>query len=680
MIRRLRFAIIVCLAAGSLSAGAATKTTTKKAVVAKPTIAEQEKALGAANPNSDRVRVLVAPDDPVLGPDDAQVTVVEVADYESPFTAKLAELPFELQKAFGDKVRFVWKSLPIVKRDEAVLAAQAALAAGAQGKYWEYHAVLFTNRTALDRASLEKYADALGLDMTAFKAALDHGTYAQIVTDQAAYATQIGVTGIPMTFVNGKPMSGAMPIDSFKTAVSDELTKTDELLKNDAKLDRAHLYAKLMKDARAKVNDKSAVAAAPAVQPGQLDPSKIYAIPVGTSPQRGSADAKLTLIAFEDFKCPFCQRAQPTLVELQKRYGKEIRIVFKHLVVHETARGLHIGAAAAAEQGKFWELHDYLFQDISKTDAQDIEDYAKSVGVDVKRFEATIDSKRPLAAIDTDAKLAAQFNTHGTPTFFINGRPILGAQPIDKFTAVCDAELARADDLLKKGVKRADLYAALIKGGEQLVVQPPKGQTGPILDKTVYAVPVGNSPMRGASDAKLTVVMFTEFRCPFCAKLQPTLAELAKKYGKDIRFVHKAYVVHGSAAQRLHMAALAAGEQGKYWEMHDKLFAGFPDVDDAKAEELAQGLGLDMKKWKADLTSDALAQKIDADMKQGDALGVRGVPIVFINGRRIFGALPLDEIVPVADEELAKANEAIKNGTKPSELYDQIVKGGQTHL
>ncbi len=664
----LAFAVVASLGA------AAKKPAAKPKAVTPASIDEQEKLLGAGDPSSDRLRVLVAPGDPVLGADDALVTVVEFGDYSARFDAHIADLPFTLTNENPGKVRYVFKAYPIVDKADAPLAAEAALAAGAQGKYWEYHSALFANQTALDRASLEKYADAVGLDVEKFAAALDAHTFKAQVDADAAYARKVGVTGVPTVYVDGRVVNGAMPIDTYRTLVADEIAKNEKLLAADKKLTARMVYAQLMRTART-----GPPAAAPApVRPGVPDPVKVYAVPVGTSPQRGAADAKLTVIVFEDFKCPFCQRVQATLGDLEAKYGKNLRVVFKHYIVHQNAKGLHLAAAAAAEQGKFWDMHDFLFKDISATDGQNAADYAKNLRLDVKRWQETIDSGRAQAMIDGDMKLGTQFGVRGTPAFFINGRYLAGAQPVDVFEKLCDQELARADGLLKAGTKKDKIYDALIKGGEQLV---PAATTASVAtaDKTVYAVPIGASPVRGPADAKLTVVMYTEFRCPYCAKLQPTLAQLAAKYGAEIRFVHMAYIVHGADAERLHRAAFAAALQGKYWEMHDKLFAAFP-ADDAATEKIAADLGLDLKRYHSDVASQAVQQRIDDDVKQGDALGVNAVPLVFINGRKIMGAQPLEAFTAVADEELAKANAAIKAGTKAADLYDAIVKAGVQHL
>jgi protein-disulfide isomerase len=131
----------------------------------------------------------------------------------------------DLEKQYGGKVKFAWKNLPLPFHDKAQLAAEAALAANEQGKFWEYHDKLFANQQALDRPSLEKYAEELGLNMPKFKAALDSGKFKQQIDSDKAEAQKAGASGTPTFFINGNRLVGAQPIDQFKTAIDGALAK-----------------------------------------------------------------------------------------------------------------------------------------------------------------------------------------------------------------------------------------------------------------------------------------------------------------------------------------------------------------------------------------------------------------------------------------------------------------------
>jgi protein-disulfide isomerase len=119
----------------------------------------------------------------------------------------------------------VFKQQPLSFHKFAQEAAEASLAAHEQGKFWEYHDLLFANQKALDRASLEKYAEQLGLDMAKFKAALDSHKFAEQVKRDQAIAAKVGATGTPTSFVNGNKVRGASPFAAFKSVIDRELAK-----------------------------------------------------------------------------------------------------------------------------------------------------------------------------------------------------------------------------------------------------------------------------------------------------------------------------------------------------------------------------------------------------------------------------------------------------------------------
>ena len=122
-------------------------------------------------------------------------------------------------------MRKVWKNYPLPFHNNAGPAAEAAMAADAQGKFWEMHDKLFANQQQLDRPALEKYAQELGLNMPKFKAAMDSSKFKERIQKDAALASTVGASGTPAFFVNGHFISGAQPYDVFKTAIDQELAK-----------------------------------------------------------------------------------------------------------------------------------------------------------------------------------------------------------------------------------------------------------------------------------------------------------------------------------------------------------------------------------------------------------------------------------------------------------------------
>ena len=163
----------------------------------------------------------VSPGDaPAQGPADAPVVVIEYSDFECPYCQKANETMKELVKKFPKKVRFVFKNHPLPNlHKHAELAAEAALAAKAQGKFWEMHDLLFAFRDALERQDLDSYAESLGLDMDRFRADLDNRVYAVDVAKEAQEAIAIGATGVPAVFINGLYIRGAKPLEVYEKAV-----------------------------------------------------------------------------------------------------------------------------------------------------------------------------------------------------------------------------------------------------------------------------------------------------------------------------------------------------------------------------------------------------------------------------------------------------------------------------
>jgi protein-disulfide isomerase len=167
------------------------------------------------------------------------------------------------------------------------------------------------------------------------------------------------------------------------------------------------------------------------------------AIDIGASPIRGAAHAPVTLVVFSDFQCPYCSRANATVAALREKYGDRLRFVFKHspLPFHPNARPAAVASMAAGAQGRFWEMHDALFASQRELDRPHFVELAGKLGLDTARFQADLDSGRFDAQIDADSAQARKVGATGTPTFFVNGKRLVGAQPQSAFEAVIDAAL-----------------------------------------------------------------------------------------------------------------------------------------------------------------------------------------------------------------------------------------------
>ena len=174
-----------------------------------------------------------------------------------------------------------------------------------------------------------------------------------------------------------------------------------------------------------------------------LEPLRFSADAVGR-PSRGPASAPVTLVVFSDFQCPYCKKYSATITEASKKYGAKVRVVFRQFPltkIHPDAMKASGAALCAADQNRFWEMHDLLFQDQSNLKTEALKERAKKLGLDLNAFDACLDSSQHAAQIHEDILAGASAGADGTPTTYINGRYLNGAQPLDALSEIIDEEL-----------------------------------------------------------------------------------------------------------------------------------------------------------------------------------------------------------------------------------------------
>jgi protein-disulfide isomerase len=183
-----------------------------------------------------------------------------------------------------------------------------------------------------------------------------------------------------------------------------------------------------------------------------------------------------------------------------------------------------------------------------------------------------------------------------------------------------------------------------------------------LLDK-VYAVDITGAPVKGPEHAPVTLVVFSEFQCPFCLQVTPTLKQLEETYKDRVRFVWKHLPLTSIHAYAMGaaIAAEAARNQGKFWEYHDKLFANQERIAPEDLKRYAQELSLDTSRFEKDLDDPGLKEKVLSDMAQATSLSVKSTPSVFINGRLVKGAMPYETYATIIDHELAKRTARASN-------------------
>lgn len=177
-------------------------------------------------------------------------------------------------------------------------------------------------------------------------------------------------------------------------------------------------------------------------------------------------------------------------------------------------------------------------------------------------------------------------------------------------------------------------------------------EPAPVLDDPVKISTAG-APVRGPENARVTLVEFSDFQCPYCSKVVPQVKEVLRQFPKDVRLVFKQFPLdsHSDAAFGAE-AALAAQAQGKFWEMHDLLYAGFPDLSRRRILVYARELNLDLTRFTADLDSHKYRARVQAEEKEGEEAGVSGTPTFFLNGKKFNGNFDLATLAPLIKKEL----------------------------
>ncbi len=306
---------------------------------------------------------------------------------------------------------------------------------------------------------------------------------------------------------------------------------------------------------------------------------------------------------------------------------------------------LSVASQCAANQDLFWPMHEWLFANVGELRSGDVLENlkvgAEEAGLDVEAFAACMNDQASIEPIVADYEEGQKFGVRGTPNFVINGRLIQGLLPAEQFVQIIEALLAEAE--------RGELP-------ENVILPTPT----PTPDRDFEPESIQS---RGDPNAPVTMVEFSDYQCPFCLRyFQQTLPQVLKDYvetGK-VYYVFKDFPITQIHPQAIPaaVAARCAGQQGAYWEMHDKLFEGqsrWANNDQANDVfvEFATDLGLDVEAFSACLDDPAVVDAVNANFAEGVAAGVQGTPAFFINGEFISGAQPYPVFQQTIDRLLA---------------------------
>ncbi len=455
-------------------------------------------------PDPAKVYAIPLRDAPFIGAADAKVTIVMGLDYSDSYTARVQPTLDQLRQRYGRDLRIVFKP---GFAQQSLASSVAVCAAAKQGKLEAYDATLLEKSVRTNTYEAETraadgtptycfqtpdhcpllvgFANELKLDVVKFKA--DMTSCADSVADHIRDWDSFLLRDAPVFAINGRILVDSQPLEAFTDVIDVELAKATARIAQGTRADR--YYDEWVVSRGLAELDPTDIEPARAVVPHpELDLAKAYPVPIAGDPFDGPADALVTMVVGCDYASVFCERGRPTLPTLAQRYRDDLRIVYKHVLTYPAnAMASALAFCAAAKQGKHREMDALLWDRGFKSDRLDLSaattlpgepprkcwetpggcryvvEFANDLGLDIARFNA--DMKGPcLAHVRDDSAQVEALTGLGTPTYFINGRCIVGGRPLDFFISLIDEELAKARKRVRQGTPRATYYERWVLG------------------------------------------------------------------------------------------------------------------------------------------------------------------------------------------------------------------------
>jgi protein-disulfide isomerase len=526
----------------------------------------------------------------LIGNQHAPLKVVAFFDYQSSACASTIPALLKALKGSSPQAQLILKHDPLSIHPDAFLAHQAALVAGEQGKFWQMNDLLFAHQQKSKLPDLLEYARQLGLNVPLFQKRLRSGYFKGAIDQDQALAQSLGVESTPTIFINGRKLAGKQTEDQLFIVIEGRSTP--------------------------------AASGAGSSFIADLDLSR--------SPSLGPADAPITIVEFSDFQCPYCARVIPTLRTLMAQYPTQIKWVFKNfpLDFHADSRLAHQAVLAAGKQGKFWEMHDLVFANQGAIKRNDLLQKARLLNLDIEEFSADMESEGIKNQIESDRKSGAAMGLNATPTFYINSVQYSGAMPLEQFKSAINKELAAV------------------------------GRPVPVTISTEVPA-VDHSPNSteislGSPDSPITLTWFSDLQSSLSLKATLLVRKLIDSHPGQIRLVFKNRPLENHpGAMLLHEAAMAANDQGKFWQMHDLIIANSQKATRQDLIAYAKSIGLDLDRFQKDVDSGRYRPLIEADLREAQRRAVLGSPVFFLNSARIDGVQNEKLFNDIIDGQLA---------------------------
>ena len=354
----------------------------------------------------------------------------------------------------------------------------------------------------------------------------------------------------------------------------------------------------------------------------------------GEHPTRGPEKALLSIEQFSDFQCPYCKEQAHVFKKVIETYPGKVRMIFRHMPISgQPGVGsfpLHEASMCAAEQGKFWEFHDFVFGLERKPDWDEI---VLALSLDKTRFDECVNENRYRSFVLEDMLEAQKRGVGGAPTFFIQDEQISGMRPFEFFAEKLDPALAQK------------MFAERKKAEEELLSKINPSEAG--------------RPIAGSEKAFVTITEFSDFHCPYCAHLTDTLKKIMEVYPQDVRRVWRHYPLPMHPySPYAHVASECAHQQGQFWAFHGKIFQD-PGAAHSKEdfERIAESVPLDKVQFQSCYEDEQTKKKIENDVLLGMFKKVASTPTVFVNDEMVIGAKSFEDLKTIIDRKLKEAKE-----------------------
>ena len=413
-------------------------------------------------------------------------------------------------------------------------------------------------------------------------------------------------------------------------------------------------------------------------------------LPVGRSPSLGRPDALVTIVEFGDLTAASTARTEAALLRVRLAYGDDVRIVWKHRPAggRDACPTLMAEASleALAQRGPegFWRFHDAALDNLEDCDEDAVDRVAARAGVNAERLHAALQEHVHQAAIGDDLDLAERLEVDDSPELYVNGARLSGEVTTERLRAAVE----RAREAARAVTPREQAYAQAVAAAGQRVEQAQRRGFRCRADvdgeeRRAQAdsdrIPVRQAPMMGCPDALVTVVVFSDFQCPFCQRVTETLDGLRARYGADLRLVWRnnplPFHDHARLAAEAAMEAHAQRGDAGFWRFHDALFSDQEHLERSDLEAVAERQGLDMERFNRALDEHTHEPAIARDQELAQRLNAQGTPNFFINGTNLVGAQPPARFEALIDDVLARARDVEPRHRAYAEMVREPVAG-----